>query len=287
MKTVMTIKKTTGYVLLLLLSTLMVSVWYGVAWIQKTFPSLPLGSHANYVLALFIVVLVTAALWFFERKSPGEYGLSLEKNNLRTAFVFLGLLFPIAILGRITDPGFDLWYAQESNLLTLSGVLLFVPLMALAVFMEEIIERVFLQSRLTSYVGKTLAVVILSVQFAILHYIGRDNGFHAAMMVVFVFLGSLMIASLFAITQSVVATILLHFLSNLMVTVQIYLHATSAYGGEFLLWLVWGLLFVWSFSEGVQMFRNLLNTSIPKISLGGWAFLMVFGIVGPLILVLV
>ena len=236
--------------------------------------------RANYWSVPLSFLGITIFILFFykitERKSWKEYGIKkISLQEVKYSFFFLFLLFPIAFLGRMLDPSFDLWYAQQTGLFTLQGLFFSLLLLPLFVIKEEIFERSLIQSKLSQVYGRMIVLLLVSLNFAFMHFYITKNMQHIAATVVSVFFGSLVLVLLYDITKNLFATLLTHLLYDFLVVLQIYLHAKNFILSETLFWILFGIFFLIT----VKKTWNLIQEQKPKkvsLSLLDWVFFIVF-----------
>ena len=232
---------------------------------------------ATPFMFLLVSILILFLYKFFEKKPWKEYGLQkLKKKDFLFSMYFLFLLFPIAFLGRILDPGFDAWYAQQSNLFTFSGLLLSLLLMPLFVIKEEIFERSLIQSKISKHYGSVITGIAVSVNFAFMHFYITQDMQHVAATVISVFFGSFVLVFLYEATHNIFATIFTHLLYNLLVVIQIYLHVKEYFVFEIIFWIVFGILFFLTFKYCWAEIKKMIMQKKTVLSFFDWVFLIVF-----------
>lgn len=239
--------------------------------------------------SLLIVILLIIILKVFSKTKVSFYGIktpSLKETKL--AFLFLFLLFPIPLLGRILDPSFDSWYSSMYNLSSFITILYFLVNLPLFIIKEELIERSLIQNHLSKYYSSFLAILVISINFAILHYFLIPNTYyHSFVTIISVFLGSLIIASLFEITKNVFLTMLVHIVYNLTVFYQIILHINNNLLGEIILFTVWGFLFLFTFKKSFNIIKPLFKFKKQNLTSIDYIFLIFYSVILPIALLLI
>lgn len=238
------------------------------------------------IYALLTLLTVLGIFRLLLRTPFRQYGIrSVSKPEWKTAIICLGLLFPIAALGRIVDPGFDRLYAFSVGLSTFRGLGFFLLTLPFFLFREELFLR-FSQFHLREFIGNYWAIIVLAANFSILHY---PFGFsvHAWSVIPSVFLGTAILGVLFVATQNLWLTFAVHLLYDAVLALQIFLHVAGRTIGEWLLWIAYAALFFAVARPGWQLLRTSFQRNANRISP---ASLVMFGIVAlalPLILLFV
>lgn len=213
------------------------------------------GGYSTFgFLAALTVLLAALAMRYALRRPFSEYGLTKgTKETWKLGIACLGLLFPIALLGRIADPSFDFEYARYAGLLTMSGVGAFLVTLPFFLFREELFLR-FTQTELGSAVGKRLGILLLAANFAILHY---PFGFsqHATSVLISVFFGAIVLNTLFSRTQNIWVALAVHVVYDALITLQIFFHATGQVFGEWVFWTAYAFLFALGLRSGISLLR--------------------------------
>ena len=178
------------------------------------------------IYSLLLVILLILILKFTTNEKSSFFGFkSLNKNNLKLAFYALFFLFPVPLIGRILDPSFDSWYTSSYNLSSFLALIYFLINLPLFIIKEELIERSLIQNYLSKFYKSTVVILVISINFALLHFFLIPNTiYHSVITVISVFLGSLVISSLYEKTKNVFLTIIVHLLYNFIVFYQIILH---------------------------------------------------------------
>jgi len=232
----------------------------------------------GYILALLILSFFILIIYkFVEKKSWKDYGIKkVRLQDIKYSFFFLFILFPIAFLGRIFDPGFDIWYAKQSGLLTFYGLLFSFLIMPLYVIKEEIFERSLIQSKLSQNYGSLIALFLVSLNFALMHFYLTKEMNHIITTVISVFFGSMALVLIYEITKNVFASLLTHLLYNILVVFQIYLHAKNYLIYESIFWIIFGLLFLLTFKKSWSEVKVVIKSKRVSLSFVDWIFFIVF-----------
>ena len=181
-----------------------------------------------FVIALFEVIFVRGAEPF-------------------TRF-FWSLGFPATVLGVST-------YGFAAAVLTLITCLLFRFAMRRP-FSQYGVSKTSTetQAEISKAVGRWSAILLLAVNFSLLHYPFAFPR-HAAAVLVSVFFGSVILNLLFARTQNIWVTLVVHVLYDLVITVQIYFHASGQARSEWILWILYGIFFLFFLRRGLSLFH--------------------------------
>jgi membrane protease YdiL (CAAX protease family) len=241
------------------------------------------GKAAFIVMLLFIVIFLLIKI--FERKPFSHYGFKrFTGKQFLLMLLFILLLMPLAFLGRVIDPGYDLWYAENVGLLTLSGVLFFSLTMPLYVIKEEMIIRALFQNRLRTY-GFLWMAFAVSLNFAFAHFFIPGEGLkHVIVWATSVFIGSFFLIVFFELTKNLWLSMLLHLLFNIIISLQIYLHVIQPVY-EMIFWIVMlaGALIAikLKWKEFIHPFKEKMH----PLGISEIVFLIIFAIIFPLILI--
>ncbi|MCF7861272.1 CPBP family intramembrane metalloprotease [Candidatus Woesearchaeota archaeon] len=232
------------------------SLWYGYMFLNSAKKYLPTKETYGIVflsLALISVLFIISIalnkikgkfdIW---KRTLKSYGLTLNMSKMHTVPLYVLMLGPIALLGRLMDPYFDIWYTEHMGLFTWGAVGWFILIMPLYVLHEEIMIRSIVQSRFSRVLPPLVVVLAVSLLFSLYHWYPNIHGIFA---VIFVFLGSLVLTVQFWHTNSLLQTFIVHLINNLLAVLQIYLHYLGHTKGEpyimleVLFWVVYmGLL---------------------------------------------
>ena len=240
------------------------------------------------IYSLILTLVIIFAIKLVSNKNYSSFGFkSINKKDLKITFYFFAFLFPIPLLGRLLDPSFDNWFASLYNLGSFLSILYFLVNLPLFTIKEELIERSLIQNYLSNHYNSFITILAISINFAILHFFLIPNTlYHSFVTVLSVFLGSLIISSLYYLTKNVFLTILLHALYNIVVFLQIILHINNNLIGETILFIIWGILFLMSFSKVMKEIRPLFIAKKEKLRIFDYTFLIFFTIVFPIILLI-
>ena len=261
----------------------------------STFISIKL--HNSYSLGLFnltaiysllLVILLILILKFTTNEKSSFFGFkSLNKNNLKLAFYALFFLFPVPLIGRILDPSFDSWYTSSYNLSSFLALIYFLINLPLFIIKEELIERSLIQNYLSKFYKSAVVILVISINFALLHFFLIPNTiYHSVITVISVFLGSLVISSLYEKTKNVFLTIIVHLLYNFIVFYQIILHNNNNLFGESILFITWAILFLITFKSFFKEIKPLFSKSPQKLNSYDIIFLIIFSLLPILFLYL-
>jgi len=130
---------------------------------------------------------------------------------------------------------------------------LFALTLPFFLFREELFLR-FTQAEISKAIGRWSAILLLAVNFSLLHYPFAFPR-HAAAVLVSVFFGSVILNLLFARTQNIWVTLVVHVLYDLVITVQIYFHASGQARSEWILWILYGIFFLFFLRRGLSLFH--------------------------------
>jgi membrane protease YdiL (CAAX protease family) len=242
--------------------------------------------YAFYYTILAIIILVVFKV--IDKRKFGDYGVrKISLGDFKLAIYFILLLFPIAFIARLLDPGFDLWFAQQNGVLGLAGLFFIISYIPFNVAYEELFMRSLIQSKFSRAYGVMFALIFLSINFVIAHFYLTNNGLsHVLATVIAVFFGSLVLVALFEITKNVFVTFITHLIYNIIILVQIYLHATKQTVPEIIFWVIFGVLFLLTFKKTLPYLKT-LKLRFEKIPLGDKIFIVVLTIALPVILILI
>jgi membrane protease YdiL (CAAX protease family) len=246
-----------------------------------------LFKNLNQYLFNLIFILFLLLIFFFynryEYKIPFKKYFSLNKSVINV-FIIIGIAFPIALLGRLINPEFDIAYGNINNFsnLAFSGILLFLLSTLIIVIREEIIQRLLLQKKISLMIGSFVSIVIISINFSLYHFFyyslfGLKTAITALLSI---FLVSILISILFEKTKSFLATILAHFLINFLIIIQIFLTFKDLFTIEIIFWALWFLLFCYSILNFKKQF---INFTFYEIGFYEFLFIIFFSIL-PLLL---
>ena len=241
------------------------------------------------VYSVIITILIIILLKFVTKTKLNFYGIKeIPKKDIKLTLYFLFLLFPIPLLGRILDPTFDSWYTSLFNLSSFLAIIYFLINLPLFVIKEELIERSLIQNYLSKYYSSFTTILVISINFAILHFFLLPNAYyHSFVTLISVFLGSLIIASLFQITKNVFLTIIIHILYNLIVFYQIILHINNNLMGEIILFSIWGILFLLTFSQSIKEIKQIFTKKRENLKTLDYIFLIFFSIALPILILVI
>lgn len=203
-----------------------------------------------------------------------------SKDDIHTIFYFFAFSFPVAIAGRLLVPDFDLWYARGAGLLTWAGVGAFAVTLYFSVLKEEALQRLMQRMLMERFSNLSVAVV-MALSFSFAHYFTPVRFGVAS--VISIALVACLLALLYLRTRNILTTLLFHYFFNLIITLQISLHAGGDAVGEWLLWGIWGALFFSTAKPAWEKIRQTLTFARSDIQLSNAVFLLFFGLVLPLL----
>ncbi|MBS3150089.1 CPBP family intramembrane metalloprotease [Candidatus Woesearchaeota archaeon] len=241
------------------------------------------------IYSLIIVILIIILLKIYSKSKTSFYGIKkLNIKDIKLTFLLLFFLFPIPLLGRILDPSFDSWYTSQYNIFSFLAILYFLINLPIFIIKEELIERSLIQNHLSKYYSSLITILVVSINFAILHFFLIPNSYyHSFITLASVFLGSLIIVSLYEITKNVFLTMIIHIIYNLTVFYQIILHINNNLLGEIILFTIWGLLFLFTFKKSFNLIKPLFISKKQKLSTADYSFLIFYAILLPIIILII
>ncbi|MFH1133332.1 MAG: type II CAAX endopeptidase family protein [Nanoarchaeota archaeon] len=254
-------------IILLLLAQVLFGYGQSRLFMWATQLGLPAHEPTYELFGVIIFAALVGALLLFRK--PKEIGLTSGEKALPAALWGLALLFPVALFSRIVDPGFDAWYAQQFGLTDIGALLGLVALMPVIVLKEELFLRPLTQSELTRRAGKVLAILALSLNFALFH-LTYLSALHDVSIFVTVFLGSVIMALAYERTKSILAPLLIHLCYNVLLCFQTFWHANGFATQEYLFWGCFAILFAFMARPAFRGFLPILKER-PRLS---WAFLL-------------
>lgn len=233
----------------------------------------------SYIYELLFFVFLFALVLFLNKDGTKEVGIKKpEKRELKLAWLAFICLFPIAFIARLADPQFDIIYGNAFGLKTMAGMTFFLATLPFFVLKEELAYR-FSQSKMFGY--GILAPVAVSLNFALMHM----TKLNAYTVIITVFFASLVVSLLYQKTKNLFLSIFIHLLYDAVIILQIYLHITDI-RYEYAFWLVYGLLFVATIKNNKEALKNLfIGDKFPKLRLTDYAFLILFSVILPVILI--
>lgn len=227
-----------------------------------------------FILALFCLVLVMI------KKRASWFGLARPDNaGLTATFQLLAFVFPVALIGRLAVPGFDAWYADRVGLLGWSLAATAIISTILAVVKEEFIERI-MQRLLLERFSPLIVSLAIALQFGSAHFF-RDPLAYGIASMASVIPAGFILALLYARTKNFWLALIFHQAFNLVVILQIILHAKGDTVGESMLWAVWGLAWMLTLKPAWKFLRGSTVGPKAKAQIVDWVFLSVFGIILP------
>jgi len=246
-----------------------------------------LNYYAFIALATIVIVVV---IKFISKRKFSSLGFKIPTNgDWRKLYYAFALLFFVAFVSQLVDRRFDILYAETYHLTTMGAVLATIFLMPFQVIYEEFFERGLIQSQLSRFFNNKLTILIISVNFALLHFAVFGSNYHTITNLVFVFLGSLILAGLFQSTRNIWMTLILHLVYNCILIFQIYYHyqgyiADKLHIFEIVFFSIWGILFFISLKPAWRYFRSTLkDRHHRKLTYVDWAFISLFAVVFPIL----
>ncbi len=233
----------------------------------------------NLFILLFAIIVILIALLALTKRMAW---LGLKKPDpagWRDTFVLLAFIWPIPLLGRLLDPSFDKWYADQLGLLEWAWLASFLISLILVVAKEELFERLMQRILLDAY-GPALSILAISVNFGWLHFYSNPliHGLSSAISVALV---SLILCLVYARTKNLWLSLAFHLAFNLIIVGQILLHASGDAVGEILLWVVWGGAWLILLKPGARLVRSAMVGSSFRLKAADWAFLLLFAFILP------
>jgi membrane protease YdiL (CAAX protease family) len=191
-------------------------------------------NHRNYLIPLAIYIVLILLIFFMKRFISWPYVLSIsalfmlsaplilktDMSNLRWDIrgVTVGIAVSLAVLLIYIAvlAGYGSYFGRPLifNKLSFSFILMQLLLVALP---EEVFFRGYLQQQL----GNTIkGVVVVSLLFALGHFVtlclGGDHSFSVCSQAILTFFPSLVMGYLYTTTETLWASIIFHFLANLV-----------------------------------------------------------------------
>lgn len=238
------------------LGKLFLSVGRSAPWTLSWTGNATLAYGAFAGVASLVAVLIFLSLI---REKLSVNGFSLSRTaDWKKAFLLFWILFPVFLAGRLLDPSFDQWFVTQNGLSIAGALGGFAVVIAVFVFHEELLER-FLQGRLIAVVPTPLALIGLSINFALLHRTA-SSAEHSIGLVISAFFGSLVLAALFTLTRNVLVMIGFHLTLNFVSLLGILLHARGSFLGELLFWSVFAILFIITIRPAVALLQAGITT---------------------------
>jgi len=218
---------------------------YSLLLTPLVFRSLNLN-HLNVLILSIVLLFVSKKIHNFKFKD--YYMKKVKLKDFNFIFIILSLLFPIALIGRLLDPNLDFIYAEAFNFsnLNLIGILIFLALTVIIVLKESIILRGLLQSNINKYYGKLTTSILIAIYFGLVHYL---FSIQRVSILFGVIVATFILAWFFEIIKNFWVISLTHLFYNFIILLQIYLHFTNNLILEVLLWLVWGLAFLFNLKK--------------------------------------
>ncbi len=210
----------------------------------------PLGLHASLPLQYLLAAGVAAAVWILgSQGAVSKFGGKIPSGKeWKLALAAFALTFPINALVRLAVPGLDGWYANLTQLTSWAGfIAIFSWWIPLAVLLEEFACRGLVQERLMRITSPKFALPAAALFFTLIHFqlsqYTQDASFLAGTFGVLL-IGALALTLLYAATRSLVATIAMHMLYNLVSGLQTLLHVAGPWEGEAALWAAWAIVLI-------------------------------------------
>jgi membrane protease YdiL (CAAX protease family) len=237
----------------------------------------------NILLALFTFLIFFIYYKFKHKESIISY-FNFDRRIIKNVFVILGLVFPLALFGRLINPEFDLAYGKLNDFTNILSILIFLSLMFFVIIREEIIQRL-LQRRISLSFGSFISIIILSINFSLYHFnfyslFGLKTSIIATLSI---FITSILIAILFEKTKSIALTIFAHFLINFFIISQISLTLNGFFEIEIIFWILWFVLFIYALFKFKDNFIP-LNLTFYDIDIYKFLFILLFALSPILIL---
>lgn len=195
------------------------------------------ASSATLWMTVTLFLIGWAIIVFWNRDTLGAFKVTPgTRRDWKAAAGAFGLLLLAAGIGRAIDPSFDTLYASRYGLLTISGIISFIAVLPPLLLNEELYART-LQRLVGAHLPKNLTIVLVALNFALLHISLQWPG-HIASVLVSVFLAAGALTIFFAASGNLLLAYILHVVYDIAVTIQIHLHASGNRSGELIFWLI-------------------------------------------------
>lgn len=253
------------------------------SWLREAgVPTHPALNHDEWypLLGLALWAIVLALAW----RHREHFGFRRpHRADWHAGLAGFAALFLVAAVSRITDPGYDAWYAGIANLSGWAMFSAFLVTMPFQVAHEELFTRGLIQPLLSRALARFWMMLAVSLLFALAHYFPAPGAaYHAGTLLVFVLLGSWILVSVFEKTRSLLILFFVHLAYNTIVLFQVYFHVAGRLWGELLIFIPWGILFVAQAKPAWKVMHHTLKDWKHGVRLGALflagAFLLWWGL---------
>jgi len=230
-------------------SLLITGVTFSVMLFNIIRPAAVFG-NALYISIILLLILIALILFDkkLEKKRLSDYGFQAPKLQQLNFVIYSFLLFfPFAFISRIFTPNFDFWYSDFLSISTLGKFIPFILIhLPLQVVIEEIGIRALFQSRLSKMFGSRAAILTVTLNFVVLHTNVLLMGkFEYQLVMLLAWLAySFLLSVVFEYTGSIYFAFALHFLIDIVSSVQTFFHVNSMLPYEVALWSCWAVLLI-------------------------------------------
>lgn len=256
-------------------------------FIKKTTKNSILGGFDLFSFySVLITVIILVLYKIFTKKKYSEIGVKkIKKEDLSLAIKIFLMLFPVAVLSRILDPGFDKYFSGAYGLGGLGSFLIFMLYLPFFAIKEEIFERSFFQNIFSRGYGSIIAPILVALNFALAHYYNTGLVLHTLNIVLSVLFGTYLIALVYEKTKNVFACIITHLVYNVIILMQIYFHVSGLNTLEAVFWVAWGILFLVFLKSTLRELKILFAPKIGQLNMLDVAYIVLFGVVIPVLII--
>ena len=227
------------------------------------------------LMPILVLILLIFLFKFLFKDKVKDYGFKkFSFKDFKYAIYMLLFIMPIAFITRVVAPGFDAYYAGLVGLDNFIAFTMFNLFIIPLLIKEELVERI-IQNKLSKAYGSLIAILFLSVNFGLAHYIS-SNLFFGLVSVVGVSLGVILIGVVYEKTKNIFLTFIVHLLYDILVVYQIYLHVFYPLL-EWIFWVVILGLFLLVLKPGYSYFRSGFSViKYKKLGIADWVVLILF-----------
>jgi len=221
-------------------------------------------SSDYYQFFIFFLFLLFLVLDKKASKRPlSDYGIKKPKlEHLKLAVMFFSLLFITTVPSRLFFPEFDSWYAPLSGLTSLGGLTALLLITPVFTSSEEISQRGLIQSKLSNIFGSRISLLIVGINFAVLHlswfWMG-GGALNTSLIFLTLLPYSFLAALLFEHSKNIFTTLFFHILTISTSAIQTYWHVTNNLNYEYIFWIIWGLSFIFLFSKSIKYLMSTIK----------------------------
>ncbi|MFH1409685.1 MAG: type II CAAX endopeptidase family protein [Nanoarchaeota archaeon] len=243
--------------------------WGLVKLYPKALPD-SIGAFSSFELfsVIIIIILVVIAIIGNKRQAVGIQCFRTWKTFIHG----LALLFPVSLIARVSYPGFDAIYAPQMGVGTIAGVIALLWVMPILVLKEELFERSLNQSVLSTHFGRIPAIIALSLNFAFFHLLFVSWSFDLIIFAT-IFLGSIVMALAYEKSKSILVTLLIHLIYNVLLVFQTFWHATGYVIQEYVFWIGYGIFFSFYAKKAITHLFPIFQERIRP----SWSWLWLLG----------